>query len=98
MKWTEVLAIWVIISVIASPFIGSLLYKLRTRREFQGHLAREARRARLEKLADLADEYDLARTDRERLRIFRKASDLGFTEDSRPFLLDENEQPHKPAA
>lgn len=88
---TEWLAVWVILAVLASPFIGSLLHKRRVRINRQ-------RCARLEKLVDLADEYDAAPTDKERQRIFRKATDLGFTDDSRPFLCDENEQPHLPRA
>lgn len=88
----QVLVVWLVLSVIAAPFIGNLLYKLRTRREFQGHLAREARCQRLVKLVELADEFDLAATEPERSRIFRKASDLGFTDG--PFMLDEQSHPH----
>lgn len=89
---------WIIVSVIATPLIGRLLHNLRTKREFEGHLARSGECARLEKLVQLADEYDAAPTDRERQRVFRKAQLLGLApEADEPFHLDEPSQP-RPAA
>lgn len=98
MTWVQWAAIGFIVSVIASPLIGHLLYKLRVRREFRAHLARETRRARLEKLVLLADEHDAATTDAERKRVWIKASALGFCDydDARPFALDD--PPRRPAA
>lgn len=51
--------------------------------------------ARLEKLLQLADEYEAAPTDKERARLYRKAEALGFTESA--FALDEPEQPKRSA-
>lgn len=83
MKWTEVLAIWMIVAVAASPFIGSLLAKRRTRREFQADVAgaaecARAECARLKKLLELADEFDSAPSDKHRQAIYRKAESLGL--------------------
>lgn len=89
MTLTQWLAIWFIASVVSAPFIGSLLHKRRVRLNSQ-----ECRR--LETLCNLADEWDNAPTDKERQRIYIKASALGFTDDSRPFNLDEPDQPHPP--
>lgn len=56
--------------------------------------AQERRRVRLRALVDLADEFDAAETDKQRSLIYRKATDLGFTEGA--FQLDDYEQPHPP--
>lgn len=90
------LATWFIIAVVASPFIGQWLHSRRVNRQFRGHLESERRRVRLEKLVELADEYEAAQTDKQRSLAFRKASDLGFTDG--PFMLDEDIQPHLPRA
>lgn len=89
MTWVQWSAIGVLAFVLASPFLGNLLHKRRVRLNSQ-----ECRR--LETLCNLADEWDNAPTDKERQRIYIKASALGFTDDSRPFNLDEPDQPHPP--
>ena len=55
MTLTQWLAVWFLVSVIASPFIGAWLHNRRVNRDFRGHLDTEARRARLVKLVELAD-------------------------------------------
>lgn len=95
MTWVQWAAVWFIVSVVASPFLGHWLHKRRTRIDRQ-------RCARLEKLVELADEWDSAPTDRERQAIYRKAQLLGFTEEDEQnrewegaaFSLDEDVQPH----
>lgn len=93
MTLTQWLAIWFIVAVLASPFIGYQLHKRRTR------IDRE-RCARLEKLVDLADELETAATSMERQRIYRRAEALGFIVTERdkawegPFMLDEQTHPH----
>lgn len=89
MKLVHWLALLFLLFVSATPLLGSLLHKRRVNREFRGHLESERRRVRLEKLTDLADEWDNAPTDAERKRVWIKASALGFTDDDRePFHLD----------
>lgn len=90
--------IWIIVAAFTAPYVGRWLRKRRQQ-------SRSARCAKLETLCDLADEYDSASTTPERQAIYRKAQSLGFTEEDEQnrewegaFLLDENEQPHKPAA
>lgn len=94
MTWVQWAAIAVIASVLAAPLLGDLLHNLRTQREFNGHLESERRRVRLEKLVELADEYEAAQTDKQRAMTYRKATELGFTDG--PFMLDEDAQPHPP--
>lgn len=96
MNWTEVLAVWFLVSVVASPFVGQWLHNRRVNQEFREHLDSERRRVRLEKLVELADEYEAAQTDKQRSLTFRKATELGFTDG--PFMLDEDAQPHLPKA
>lgn len=96
MTLTQWLAIWFIASVVSAPFIGNLLHKRRVRLNSQ-----ECRR--LETLCNLADEWDNAPTDKERVRIYRKAEALGLCDPpvrvfEGAFMDSENEQPHKPAA
>jgi hypothetical protein len=45
MTWIQGLAIFVIASVIASPFLGEYLHNLRTHRDFKGWLADEEKLA-----------------------------------------------------
>ena len=70
------LAIWFLASVVAAPFIGHYLHNRRVNRDFRGHLDTEARRVRLAKLVQLANEYDAATTVAERERIYREAAAL----------------------
>lgn len=94
MTWAlagQITVCWLVIGFIASPYVGRWLRKRRQR-------SRSAECARLEKLVDLADEFDAASTDAERQRIYIKATALGFTDDAHPFMLDDIEQPHPPRA
>lgn len=70
----QITVVGIIACYVASPLIGRWLRKRREQRD------REARRVRLEKLVLLADEWDAAPTDKHRQAIYRKATDLGFTE------------------
>ena len=98
MNWSlagQLSVCWIVLSLVASPYIGRYLRNRRTQKEFRQHLDTEARRVRLEKLVELADQYEAAETDRERIKLFRKATDLGFTADSdTAFGLDGYEHPH----
>lgn len=94
-QWGQLFVIWIVVGFVASPFIGRWLRKRRQQ-------SRSARCAKLEKLVNLADEWDAAPTDKERQAIYRKAQSLGFTEEDEqnreweghPFSLDEDVQPH----
>lgn len=92
----QILVVWIVVGLAVAPLIGQYLHNLRTKREFEGHLARSRECARLEKLVQLADEHDAAKTDAERQRIFRKATELGFTmpdETEYHAFMDEGEGP-----
>lgn len=78
--------IWMVVGLVAAPSIGHWLRKRR----------HSAECARLEKLCELADEFEAAPTDAERKRVFIKASALGFLDDREAFHLDEPDQPHPP--
>ena len=70
---------------VAYVEIKKLVIARRTRnqlqeRTFPGLLNSEARRVRLAKLVVLADQYEAAETDKERAKLYRKASALGFTD------------------
>lgn len=45
----QIAVVWIIASFVTAPFIGRYLHNLRTKREFEGHLARSRECARLEK-------------------------------------------------
>jgi hypothetical protein len=85
MKLTEILAIWFIVAVVASPFVGSLLHKRRVKREFEERLARERelRKKRLTSNLELADA--VLNSDTAWQQRARKAEGLGF--------IDENDYP-----
>lgn len=96
MKLVYWLAFLFLLFVAATPLLGALLHNRRVNRQFRGHLESEARRVRLEKLVEIADEYEAAETDKQRRLAYRKATELGFTDG--PFMLDEDAQPHLPKA
>lgn len=92
----QLTVIWIIVAVLAAPFVGRWLRK---RREQKG---RTARTTSLAQLVTLADEYHSAPTASERQSIYRKAQSLGFTEEDEQnrewegaaSSLDEDVQPH----
>lgn len=85
MTLVQWLAVWFIVAVAIAPFIGNLLHKRRWRQQ-------SAECAKLEKLCELADEYEAAPTDAARKRIFIKAEALGFTDGA--FALDPENHEH----
>lgn len=90
----QIAVVCILFAVLAAPFVGKFLKRRRVNRE------RAERSARVRQLVSLANEYESAVSPAERTAIYRKAQSLGFTEEeeSRPFALDENEQPHLPRA
>lgn len=92
-EWGEAIVWTILIGLLlwgyleAASWVGRKLHAADLR-------AQERQRIRLRALVDLADAYDAAETDKQRSLIYRKATDLGFTEGA--FQLDDYEQPHPP--
>lgn len=101
MKWTEVLALWFILAVLASPFIGHWLHKHKLNRDFNRELHllldREALIAAMRKDIANSPQGKLEPDYAYRARMKERATALGFTDEDEPFHLDEPSQP-RPAA
>jgi phosphoglycerate-specific signal transduction histidine kinase len=90
MNWIQWLAVWFLVSAIATPFIGDWLARVREKQEANAEMQELLDKAQYQTALIEAVKNDIQTArDKARTSYFE-----ALREESEAFMLDDNDQPH----